>query len=136
MRPVKRGRKIVILRGLAAVAVLGAAVWLFTLTPMWRHRSIRFESGAWKAASGAFDDDSIRQRMVDDLLRSKRLVGLSRSEVESLIGPPAVTEYFGGYDMVYLLGQERSSYFAIDSEWLAITLDGAGLVIDARLVTD
>ena len=73
--------------------------------------------------------------MLDDLLRSHPLVGRSRAEVESLIGPPDTTEYFRKYDMVYMLGQERS-FIGIDSEWLVIKLDAASLVTEARLVTD
>ncbi len=116
--------------------MLGMSAWLYFDSAAWRERPIRFDSARWKATPSSFSHESIRQRMVDDLLRTHPLVGRSRAEVESLIGPPNTTAYFDNYDMVYALGQEPNSYVAIDSEWLVIQLDAGGRVITAKLATD
>jgi len=131
-----RPRTLAIYAGLVASALLATSAWLYTRSPTGPESPIRFEPLQWKATPATFSHESIRQRMVDDLLRSHPLVGRSRPEVESLIGPADTTSYFRGYDMVYALGQQRSSYFAIDSEWLVIKLDESGLVTEARLATD
>lgn len=99
---------------------------------------LSFDPTVWKATSSAasLPGGATRQRMVDDLLRDHPMIGLTRAEVEALIGAADVTPYFRGYDMVYHLGPERGSLFAIDSEWLVIKLDAAGKVSEARLATD
>lgn len=130
-----RWQKLVIRWGLVGIALLAASLWLSFRAPM-GERPIPFESARWIATPAEFSHESIRQRMVDDLLRSHPLVGRSRAEVESLIGPPDVTAYFREYDMVYMLGQQRNSFLAIDSEWLVIKLDALCRVTEARLVTD
>lgn len=73
--------------------------------------------------------------MVDDLLATGRLPGRPRAVVAALLGEPRPTSYFREYDLVYWLGPERG-VISIDSEWLVLTLDAAGRVADARLVTD
>jgi hypothetical protein len=55
--------------------------------------------------------------------------------VIELLGPPEPQNGFAGYDMVYVLGPERS-FINIDYEWLVIKLDGAGYVSEAAIVTD
>lgn len=115
--------------------VIGTAVCIFIVLPMWNERPLRFEPGLWKSAPRLDSPESVRLRMVDSLLSSSLLSGRTRSEVESLIGPPDTTTYFREFDMVYQLGPERS-FFSIDSEWLVIRLDASGRVSTAQLVTD
>jgi hypothetical protein len=74
--------------------------------------------------------------MVDDLVASRALEGLTRREVESLLGPREVTDKWGDWDLVYLLGPERRGLFRIDSEWLVIRFNGDGRVAVYRLVND
>lgn len=92
-----------------------------------------FNSSSWKAENrrGA---DGVRVRMVDDLLRTHKLVGMSRDQLEELLGVPPATEYFREYDYVYWLGPERG-LFSIDSEWLVVKC-GQGVVVSAQVVTD
>lgn len=91
-----------------------------------------FESSEWKAHLES--KDPIKLRMVDDLLSKHNLVGLSTEEIEVLLGKPPKTEYFKGYDYVYWLGPERST-FSIDSEWLGIKFE-RGIVVKADLLRD
>ena len=73
--------------------------------------------------------------MADDLVNRKMLNGLTRSEVVALLGEPPKTEYFKEYDLVYLLGQERS-ILPIDNEWLVLKFGPDGRVKVAIIVTD
>ena len=95
-----------------------------------------FESSAWKNNPAVFSLESVRLRMADDFLDTHNLVGMSRDEVVSLLGEPDQTEYFKSYEMVYMLGQETDSYFAIDSQWLAIHLDSSASVKSVDILTD
>lgn len=90
-----------------------------------------FSSTVWKASPATCDHDSMRQRMVDDLLASKKLIGLQQSEVEALIGPSDGPYY--GYDLCYMVGGQRG--MGPDNEFLLIKLDEAGRVSEAILYT-
>lgn len=92
-----------------------------------------FDSGQWKAENRR-DAEGVRVRMVDDLLRRQVLVGMSRVELESLLGVPPPTEYFREFDYVYWLGPERGA-FSIDSEWLVVRCQD-DRVVHVELVTD
>jgi outer membrane protein assembly factor BamE (lipoprotein component of BamABCDE complex) len=73
--------------------------------------------------------------MVDSLIRSRTLDGLSRSQVSALLGQPSSGEYFRDWDIVYRLGDERG-LFRIDSEWLVIRFDRTGRVSEYRIQRD
>ena len=90
-----------------------------------------FDSAKWKAGN----EDEIRIRMVDSLLRKFEFTGKSRTEVVYILGEPDKTGYFRDYDMVYRLGMERV-FISIDSEWLVIRLDAAGLVKEYGIARD
>jgi hypothetical protein len=91
-----------------------------------------FDSNEWKHA--AKSNDPIRLKMVDALLRKYRLVGMSRSEVEGLLGPPDRKDHYLGCDYAYWLGTERG-FFPIDEEWLGINFQN-GLVVEAKDLHD
>jgi hypothetical protein len=93
---------------------------------------VPFESAAWRDGERIDFEDSVRLRMVDDLLRRHHLVGMSKAEIDELLGPPTETGGFAGYDYAYLLGPERA-FFRTDSEWLVIKFD-QGRVVEARVV--
>lgn len=99
------------------------------LEPIFR---VDFNSTKWKQAEQK--DESIRIRMVDDLLSQHNLTGKSRSEIDSLLGTPEKTNYFQDYDYVYWLGPQRG-LIPIDSEWLVIKFKN-NIVVDARIVMD
>ena len=68
--------------------------------------------------------------MVDNLMSSGKLKGLTRSQVVQLLGPPHDKNFPGGAmncDIHYYLGPERG-FIRIDSEWLFITLGDNGKV--------
>jgi hypothetical protein len=121
----------------AGAHLLGVALLVGVLagTPAARDYASRmaFDSAAWKAENRG-DAAGLRVRMVDDLLRTHKLVGLSRAQLEDLLGVPPATEYFREYDYVYWLGPERG-LFSIDSEWLVVKC-GQGVVVSASVVTD
>ena len=117
--------------------ILGVASILAVIVgePVVRDYSSRvpFDSSQWRAENeqGA---EGVRVHMVDDLLRKHQLVGMSRDQVNDLLGVPPVTEYFREYDYVYCLGHERGA-FGIDSEWLVLKFKG-NVVVEASVVTD
>lgn len=119
--------------GLFALAV----AWL-ALTPAhddYVHRT-RFEFSAWLAQSR--DQTSLwptQLRMVDDLVGTKRLDGLERGEVMSLLGPGDQTDKWKDWDLVYWLGPERG-FIRIDPEWLVVRFDRTGRVAAYRVVRD
>jgi hypothetical protein len=101
---------------------------------------LSFDSTIWKRGFTdnfgiIYSPDTIRLRMVDDLLHRHRLRGMTREEVVSLLGTPPETNYFPDYDLVYWLGSKR--YRGFDSAWwLAIKFGGDGRVSKTALVRD
>jgi hypothetical protein len=122
--------------------VLGIALTYITLTAILFGRPIikdyanrkPFDSKIWKASLvGNFHPDT-RLRMVDDLFKKHNLIGMSKNDIDNLLGIPPNTSYFKNYDYVYRLGIERG-IIPIDSEWLAIEFEN-GKVIKANIVRD
>ena len=80
-----------------------------------------FDSTTWKNTEPTMSWESVRLKMVDDLIEKKILKGMNKSSVVALLGEPDDTPYFQRYDMVYYLGRERQA-IAIDSEWLVFKI--------------
>jgi hypothetical protein len=93
---------------------------------------IEFESAAWKEAEGSAN--KIRVRMIDSLLRKHTLVGMTRTQIDSLLGTPNKTSYFSDYEYVFWLGPERG-FMSIDSEWLALKFKD-NIVAEAVVLRD
>jgi hypothetical protein len=73
------------IRALAVAAVLAAMTFgAVGLIYLW-HRPIPFDKNAWRGAS-----KRKRGRMVDDLVSSRLLMGLSAEDVSSLLGKPGI----------------------------------------------
>lgn len=98
------------------------------------HR-VPFESSSWKNPDLVESEDPIRIRMVDDLIRNRRLDGRSREDVEKMLGKPAKPEDLREFDLVYWLGPDRVA-MGTDSEWLAISFDDRGVVREYGIVRD
>lgn len=96
----------------------------------WLNR-MPFDSAKWKAGN----ENDIRIRMVDSLLRKNELNGKTRAEILALLGEPDNTGYFRDYDLVYRLGAERG-FISIDSEWLVFRLDTNDMVKECRITRD
>ena len=96
-----------------------------------RLNRLPFDSAKWKAGN----EDEIRIRMVDSLLRKYEFTGKSRAEVVGILGEPDKTGYFCDYDMVYRLGIERG-FISIDREWLVLKLDTNSAVTEYRIAHD
>jgi hypothetical protein len=99
------------------------------------HRTA-FESRAWRDRS--LDQDlhwPTRLRMVDDLTATRRLDGLTRAELLTLLGPSDQSGKWRDWDLVYWLGPERG-FMRIDSEWLVVQFDSSGRVAAYRIVRD
>lgn len=131
-KPVQRLR-LAAWTALAAVAVVAGVAG-------YRHFSTRptaFDRQVWlDGARVAFSQEAPRLRMADGLLRDGRLIGMTRAQVDALLGPQTTTGNFRPeYDYVYWLGAERG-YISIDSEWLVLKLGPGGKVTQARLVRD
>jgi hypothetical protein len=118
----------------AVSGVIGGALFAFLLVvvprplPSGSYLS-KFDRDAWlhpNAADSIERDITPRQKMLADAVA--RLPGLSRAQIENLLEPGLDTPYFldSGRDLIYVLGPERDTPFAIDSEWLLIWLDDAG----------
>lgn len=103
----------------------------------WQHCRgyTQFNPTQWNDPTLSTDPTYVRLCMVDDLLAKYLLLGRPQAGVIELLGPPEPQNGFVDYDMVYVLGPERS-FISIDYEWLVIKLDGAGHVNDAAVVTD
>ena len=98
--------------------------------------SIPFDATVWAQGENAkFSTIAPRLRMADGLIKSRVLLGKSRSEVKAMLGVPTQTNKFRDYDLVYWLGAERG-YMSIDSEWLAVRFGDTGNVIEASIVRD
>ena len=123
-----------VLLAIAIGVAIGAAVFWENI-PAFSPYSLSFDSSKWKSAPAEFSPKSIRLRMVDDLLVTHPLVGLDRAAIAALLGEPDKTPYKAEYDMVYFLGPERG-WISIDSEWLVIKLDSAGIATKAAIATD
>ena len=92
-----------------------------------------FDSQRWKLVERS--DDYSRLRMIEPLIMSGRLDGVTQPEVIALLGPSDDTNYFNEWDFVYWLGPERS-FMSVDSEWLVIKIGPTGRVVEYRVVSD
>ena len=80
-----------------------------------------FDEALWRNPPEG--DTSYRERMLPDLLRKHKLVGMNYSQVTDLLGPPAGTSLFGPSNIEYMLGPH-----ALDYDWLVMELDASKIV--------
>jgi hypothetical protein len=111
--------------GVLAALIVAGATWYWYVS-----RPIPLDQAQWRAVvTGSADE--MRSRMAEWLIDGRALVGKSKNDVMSLLGPPTDTDKFREYDLVYWVGRH-----GIDSEWLVITMGPSGTVAAAKLVTD
>jgi len=110
------------------------AVWfVFGDSIQERLNRLKFDSVTWRAGSGF--TNSVRIRMVDDLLQRHQFIGTRQEEVILVLGQPDETNHFGNWNMIYHLGPERG-FISIDDEWLVFRLDNQKKVAEYRIVSD
>lgn len=86
-----------------------------------------FNAIEWKAVR---QQDTVRRNMASDLLEKHNFYGWTRSDILELLGPPDNNwSGFKQWDMVYVLGIERSGPFSLDDEALVFRLDEKNEVI-------
>ncbi|HEY9793838.1 MAG TPA: hypothetical protein V6D22_25810 [Candidatus Obscuribacterales bacterium] len=105
------------------VIVVGAAAvvfWHEMTKDVPQFTNVPFDATKWKNhADNCGMGDFTRIQMVDDLQSHYHLVGMSRSDLEQLLGPPTKREQ---HTYLYCLGPQRS--------WLVETLDWLHLEIN------
>jgi hypothetical protein len=129
-----------------AATAIAALLW-FTAGPMLgfvrenQRNRLPFDSPRWKSHSLDGQDAMwpTRLRMVDDLLGSRRLLGLPSSKVVALLGPDdkEMRGDFPGWDRCYFLGPARQKgvfdFRWMTSEWLVLRLAADGRVVQQRI---
>lgn len=117
-------------------AVLPCLLLVFSLFayPVFKDYSSRipFDSAVWKADETR--NTGIRVKMVDNLLKTRQIIGARKVEIDSLLGVPQSTGYSKDYEYVYWLGPERG-FISIDSEWLCLNFRD-GVVNEAEIRRD
>ena len=117
----------------AAAGLMMSVVWAFLgESPASLLHREAFEANTWRNQQYIEHDVMWppRLRMVDDLMSTRRLDGLTKDQVLELLGKPEDKGFPAGAascDIHYYLGPERG-VLRIDSEWLFITLDDSGRV--------
>ncbi len=72
--------------------------------------------------------------MADGLVGSKKLIGMTRQELQELLGSSPENDRYPGA-LTYWLGPERG-FMSIDSEWLVIGFDDSGKASSAEISND
>jgi len=67
--------------------------------------------------------------MIEDLLHRYDLHGYTQRELESLLGPPDTRKGFSQWDVIYVLGAERTGTLYFDDEALGFKFDAKGHVV-------
>jgi hypothetical protein len=140
LKPRHRAYVLIACVGLGSFPVIfGLARTLPRSLPTGSHQQ-RFDRTVWHDPGSADfrpDDITPRQKMLADVTTTI-LPGRTRAELEVLLGPSLDTGYFKstGRDLIYVLGPQRDSWFAIDSEWLLVWLDKDGRFQRYAVVND
>lgn len=76
-----------------------------------------FDEGAWST------DQEHRIEMVEDLIKSKRLIGKTRTEVEFLLGPPAIVVNKKDKTKLFYYTGYKNKFLEVEPFFLDIELD-------------
>jgi hypothetical protein len=127
---------LVLLFGLGiAMLVIASHISRARYMSEWSRNQLPFDQTVWIANPDSTEMNPIRLRMVDDLLTKHNFLGMSRKQIDDLLGPRAPTDKFQNWDLVYWLGPERGS-FRLDSEWLVFRFDNDGRVKEFKHLRD
>lgn len=97
--------------------------------------SISFDQEGWLLGEEDNESPYIRLEMVNDLIEHHLALGMSKSQVATLLGPATDTEKFNDFDFVYWLGVEQA-FAGIDSTWLVLKFDEANMLIEHKMLDD
>jgi hypothetical protein len=92
-----------------------------------KQKASRFDSTIWRDESLGESLGDVRFRMVEDMLASHRLVGMSRTDVLKLLGTPTSFDEEHESGLIYYLGT-GDQWIPIDPYILEIRFDVNGLV--------
>tara|TARA_A100001391_G_C5046534_1_gene272278 strand:+ start:166 stop:600 length:435 start_codon:yes stop_codon:yes gene_type:complete len=94
--------------GLAILLIGGSAIvtFLFIISS---DRNMQFDAKSWRQNSYVLSGSDLRQRMSRDLERNVLVGGMTRTEVESLLGIGESWPYSDDFDLAYRLGTQPSS---------------------------
>lgn len=131
-----RRRTFVQVAVISAIVLVGIGVQfgpliMWMTEDIWKQR--RFDRQEWIRGSGT--TENIRGWMTKDLFHKHQFQGMTRSEVEAILGPsekPSPSRPDEAF--VYWCGADRG--FGIDSEWVYFKVDDAGKVIEYGLTGD
>jgi hypothetical protein len=108
------------------VLVLASALLIAVLLYKYQHS---FTTEKW------LNKPEARGCIVDDMLSKHDLLGMTKEQIESLLGDETDPAYFKtNNNLVYYLGPERG-LISIDSEWLIITFEN-DVVCEYDFTTD
>ena len=129
--------------GLAVLIIMGSAIVALLLI-IRTDRNLPFDSKLWRKEAFVIDGSDLRQRMVNDLQRNVLTNGMTRVEIESLLGKNESGFFSDDYDFVYRLGSEsgtgtmtrygQSIHINGQEQWLALKLNDHGRLDDWRIV--
>lgn len=89
------------------------------------HREIPFDAASWRA------ERALRPRMIRSLLAQQQMVGMSRGEVDRMLGEPDNADSVGQGSYLYRVGSDG----VIDDMWLTIDFQD-DRVVAVRYVPD
>ena len=127
-------------------AILGIIAILagFVLLPVVVHvidryyvtsQRLPFNAAGWRRGSWDDEQPRTRQRMANDLVARKRLDGMTRREVQEMLGLGDHTEHWKDWHLRYRLG--RAGYLSfLDWDWLVIRFGADGRVEAYQVVED
>lgn len=121
----RRGLRVIFLLG-----CIGLGYYVARIAPL------PFVESWWQVGATKSNDSwHRRHRMADWMVATGALLGKRREEVIAQLGYPPATDYFSDWSLVYNLGAERG-WLSIDSEWLVLRDNAAGIITDTRIVRD
>ena len=94
-------------------------------------RPVAFDNVAWRSAPDSCLSH-IRLQMLDDLRSNHLFVGMTRSEVLDLLGPPDWPQEDSASTIVFCLGPE-GWFFPTQSQWLGVDFDSDGRLASTRV---
>jgi len=88
--------------------ILGAAIisvlWIRATSP-----NRPFDAELWRMESSTLESSDLRQHMVNDLQQNVLSRGMSRADVNSLLGKPDPGFFSDSHDLAYRLGRDSDT---------------------------